>query len=50
MSGGIMCEFCHRNKIGPLIGLSLAKHSEICFDFLVYSFSFSICLWMVCSG
>ena len=50
MSSSIVCEFHHQNKISPLIGLTLAKHLKIHFNLLVYSFSFSICLWMVCSG
>ena len=47
VSSGVVCEFCHWDKVGPLIGLSLAEQSEICFYFLVDPFSLPICLWMI---
>ena len=50
MSSRVVHEFCHWDKLGPLIRLSLAEHSEICFHFLVYSLGFSISLWVIGGG
>ena len=42
-----MHEFCHWDKIGSFVRLSLAEYAEICFDVLIHMLCFSICLWMV---
>ena len=48
MSCRVVCKFCHWNEFRPLIRLSLAEHPKVHFYFLVDSFHFSICLWMIC--
>ena len=50
MSSQVVRKFCHWDKFRPLIRLSLAEHSEICFHFLVYSLGFSVGLWVIGSG
>ena len=46
----IMPEFGMGNRFRPRCGIIAAENSEISFYFLIYSFSFSIRLWVVGSG
>ena len=50
MSCRVVREFGHWNEIRPLIGLSLAEHPKVHVHLLIDPFSFSVCLWMICSG
>src|ERR1700760_3519829 len=50
MRSVVMRIFCHRQISAPFLLFIGAKYSEIGFEFLVYSFSFSIGLRMKCSA
>ena len=46
----VMCKFGVGYILSPGSRVTSAKYLEIGFDFLVYSFSFSIRLWVISSG
>ena len=45
-----MGKFSVGNGVGPSGGLVSTENAEVCFNFLVDAFSFSISLWMVGGG
>ena len=44
----VVDEFGHRGLVSPFGGVGSAEYSEIGFNFLVYSFGFSVSLRVVC--
>ena len=45
-----MSEFCHGKKAGLLFRFIRGEQAEVSFQFLVYSFRFSVSLGVICSG
>ena len=45
-----MCKFGMENVFGPGSRVASAEDSEICFNFLVYSFGLPIRLWVISGG
>ena len=45
-----MDEFGHGGLICPIKGVGSTEYSEVGFEFLIYSFSFSVSLRVVCRG
>ena len=45
-----MCKFGMGDGFGPRCGIIAAEDSEVGFNFLVYSFDFTIGLWVVGGG
>ena len=49
MGGSIVREFCHGEKFRPFRKLVLCKNAEVCLEFLIYSFGFTVCLQTIYS-
>ena len=45
-----MHKFCHREESGPFFGFIRSEQPEICFQFLVYPFCFSVSLRVIGCG
>ena len=45
-----MSEFCHGKELGPIFGFIRSEQSEVCLQFLVYPFGFSISLRVIGCG
>ena len=46
----VVCEFSIWEKFGPVVLFVIAESVEILFKFLVDSFRFSICFWVIGRG
>ena len=47
MSPIVVSEFQGMERGGPLLRVGGAVDGEVCFNFLIYSFRGSVCLWMI---
>ena len=45
-----MGEFSHEEEFQPFLGLAFTEDMEVCLEFLIIVFHFSVSLWVVSQG
>ena len=50
VGGRVVSEFCHGKELGPIFGFIRSEQPEVCLQFLVYPFHFSVSLRVIGCG